>query len=399
MSLGARILSYVRSSLDDDSLTSAGFAFVLSRVIVILIFVFGTSMTFREPITEFGARIQVIDASVSHGMGENLRRGIAVADSLWQIDIARYGYERIPFDNTVEHNWAFFPLSPLLIRAAAKLTGEFVLTGAALSTLLFFPALFFLYKTAIAFGLDPNASGRATFYTAIFPTSYFFSLPVSESLFLLLTVTAVLAAKRDRWWLACALGGLASATRFFGILLLPVLFILYLQEQEKRASVRLLALLLVPMGLLAYMWHLRNITGNALAFSAVQAAWKHRPAFFTEPLLAYLLNPANLNIGWNFIFLNFLAAVLALVAGVIMIKQRRWALAFYTLASILIPLSYPSSPLQSVTRYVMVVFPVFMVLAEKSSSGRTDQTIRAVFIALLSLMTLFYSIHFSPALS
>jgi Mannosyltransferase (PIG-V) len=392
-------LNSLRKILSSESVGSAAFAFTVSRAIVLVVFIFGTSIKLKEPIVDFGTRVQDIDVSISTNLKENLQRGISAADSLWHIGIARDGYERIPFDARGEHNWAFFPLFPVLLRGVGKLTGEFALTGAILSSVLFFFALYFLNQTALEFGQDSAAADRTTFYIATFPTSYFFSFPVGESLFLLITVTTILAAKRDRWWLAGVLGGFASGTRFLGVLLVPVLLILYYQRYGLKIKVRLLAIPLVLAGLLAYMWHLHNITGNPLAFSHVQAAWNRHSALFYEPLLAYLSNAGEVSFGWNFILLNFLAALLALGAGLVLLKQRQWALALYTLASILIPLSYPASPLQSTTRYVMSVFPVFMVLGSTLKSSRSDQAIRALFIALLSLMTFLYSIHFSPAMS
>ena len=52
-----------------------------------------------------------------------------------------------------------------------------LVTGMVLSHLFFFFALILLHKTALAFELDKDAANRAILYLAIFPVSYFFSLP------------------------------------------------------------------------------------------------------------------------------------------------------------------------------------------------------------------------------
>jgi hypothetical protein len=112
----------------------------------------------------------------------------------------------------------------------------------------------------------------------------------------------------------------------------------------------------------------------------------------------YLTDPQQLVWKWDFRLLNFAAAVTALAAGLILIRRREWAFGAYALISILIPLSYQTS-LQSMARYVMAIFPVFIVLATFGSSRRVDQVIRVVFIALLSLMSAMLAMRVTFALS
>jgi hypothetical protein len=54
--------------------------------------------------------------------------------------------------------------------------------------------------------------------------------------------------------------------------------------------------------------------------------------------------------------------------------------------------------LQGVDRYVMLIFPVFLVLSVAGRRPRLDQTIRAVFIALLALMAALFAARFSIAM-
>ena len=69
-----------------------------------------------------------------------------------------------------------------------------------------------------------------------------------------------------------------------------------------------------------------------------------------------------------------------------MLKRKEWALGLFVLVSIVVPMS--TQPLlQSFARYVMVIFPVFIVLATCGRFPRVDQAIRALSIGLLCLMT------------
>jgi hypothetical protein len=287
----------------------------------------------------------------------------------------------------------------LLLHLAARLTGEYALTGSLLSNLFFLGALIILHKTVRAFGYDEGCADRTIFYLAAFPTSYFFSLPVTESLFLFLSVFCFFQAKRGSWWLAGICGALAAATKLVGIFLLPALLVLYWQthRREKFRLRELTGLLLIPLGLASFMLYLKLITGNALAFVEVQAAWGHTAGLFLRPLFDYLINPLEVSVRWDFRLLNFAAAVLALCCGGILLKRRQWALGLYALLCIIAPLS--AMHLQSTARYVLAAFPIFIILATAGERSRTDQIIRTLFVALLALMTTLFAVHFSTAMS
>jgi hypothetical protein len=318
-------------------------------------------------------------------------------DGGWYISVAQNGYEQVSFDNERVHNWAFFPLYPLAIRLAAGLTGEYPLTAIALSNIFLFLALFVLHKTVLVFGYDLEIAGRAVFYTALFPASYFFSLPWTTSLFLLTVTAAFWAAKREQYWWAGFFAALASATHYSGIFVFPSLLILYWQSMRPlKFRLSALGLLLAPAGLVTFMAYLYHLTGNAFAFADAQSAWRVRWGLFLRPLYAFLISPFALAEGWNFRLLNFAAAVTALVCGIILLKRREPALAFFTLVSVIIPLS--TLTLEAHARYVMVLFPVFIILAILGRNPLVDQVIRAIFICLLSLLCAFFGFFFGPAL-
>ena len=390
----------VRRAASDRSVRAALFAFTLSRVIVLVIFVLiGLLKTAPDAFPgHFDAYISLEKAPVARV----LRHEVLTADVNWYLGIAEQGYEQIPFNADVPRNWAFFPLFPMLVRAASYVTGEFVITGMALSHICFFLALFLLHRVSLLFGLSAADADRSLFYLAVFPTSYFFSLPLPESLFLMLTVASFYFAKSERWWLAGLCGAFASATRTTGVLLLPALAVLYWEMYRPFVSLRalrkdVLALLVIPAGLVSFMIYLYVITGNALAFKGAQAAWGRKLGFFFTPLLDYLSNPAEIAAHWDFRLLNFLAIVIALAGGAALLKRRQFALATYTLLVMLVALS--SALLQSQARYAMVVFPVYLALALVGRRPTLDQTIRAVFLVLFALLSALFAAHFTLALS
>jgi hypothetical protein len=391
----------------DSSVRRAFFVFTLTRILVLAIVLIGGQINRVFTGDEQSSRdafVSLEKLPVSH----LLNKILSAADMNWYAGIAHNGYEKIPFTAGSPHNWAFFPVFPLLWRAAAQLTGEYPISGIVLSHLCFFLGLIYVHKTWLAFGYSKPVADRGLFYLAVFPTAYFFSLPMTESLFLFLTASCFFCAKRGRWWTAGILGALASGTRVTGIFLLPALAVIYWQayggdwrrKETWRGAVwrkEVVGLLLVPAGLGSFMIYLHRITGNPLAFKDILVAWNRSAGFFLVTLYSYLSDPWLIIAPWDFRLVNFAAPVLALGCGAWLMKQRQWALGLYTLICVMAALS--SLVLQSQARYAMVLFPMYLVLAQAGERPHVDETIRAGSIALLCLMTGLLSAHFSMALS
>lgn len=390
-----------RAPLADRSVRAALLAFTISRTTVLVIFVL-VGLARIAPDPNFPGYTDVYISVRSLPLSRILHQEVLTADVNWYLGIAEHGYEQRPFNNDVPRNWAFFPLFPMLLHLASCVTGEFVLTGIALSHICFLLALFLLHRVSLLFGLSTDDADRCVFYLAVFPTSYFFSLPLPESLFLMLTVGSFYFAKIGRWWFAGLCGALASATRPTGVLLLLALGVVYWEMYRPFGNVRALrknglGLLLVPTGLLGFMIYLHWLTGNAFAFKGAMAAWGRQAGFFFWPLLNYMHHPAEIAAHWDFRLLNFLAVVTVLACGAALLKRRQFALAAYTLLCVLVALS--SALLQSQARYAMVVFPIYMVLGMVGRRGNIDQSIRAIFLVLFSLLTALFAAHFTLALS
>ena len=115
------------------------------------------------------------------------------------------------------------------------------------------------------------------------------------------------------------------------------------------------------------------------------------------PFQEYFHDPGAVAAPWNFIALYVLAAIAALAAGVILALQRRFALAFYTLGGVLLPLSTLS--LGAMARFVVVLFPLFIVLAWLGRHPVVDQTIRVGFVALLAVLAGLFGAHIDFALA
>ena len=342
------------------------------------------------------AYILLKDAQISR----QLRKTMSQADANHYMGIAQEGYDRSPFDlnNPRSHSFAFFPLLPMLVWVIRQITHDPMLWSAALCNLFLFFALVLLYRLTLAFGYGDSVARRTIFYLAAFPVSYFFSMPFTESLFVFLTVASFYAAKRERWWLAGVAGMFASATRLTGIMLLPSLLVLSWQIYRSVQVRKVASLLLIPIGLLSYMFFCWRWSGDPLAFVHASQAWGRRPsAFFLSALFNYLIRPYEIVAGWHFNLLNACCALLCFFCIYVLARKREWALALYTFLAVLLPLS--SGILQSLERYTMGFFPVFIGLAIAVRSAHVDQAIRFTFIFLLGIMTFLFTIGIAAALS
>ena len=235
---------------------------VLSRALVFFFLVIGSQIAFLGKEYDNAIWRTEIDLSLERVRPE-LTRMVMVGDAWFYERIARDGYERPGGDGKPKNTWAFFPLFPLLVR-----TPDFALGAMVLSNLAFAAGLLLVAATGLRFGATEDEVERAVFFLAFFPTSYFFSLPMTEALFLCLSAASFYFAGRGQWWAAGVAGTLAASTRFVGVLLLPALLFLPVKNAREKAW-----LLLIPAGTGAFMLYLQRLTGDPLAFVHAQTLW------------------------------------------------------------------------------------------------------------------------------
>jgi hypothetical protein len=287
---------------------------------------------------------------------------------------------------------AFFPLYPLLIRTCTELFGG-PISQAALSTwgvlisLLALPfALYFVYRIAED-GWGTRVAQGTVLTLAFFPTSFFLNAVYTESLFLALSAGSLWAVRvRKDLLLACALAALATATRNVGVFLVVPLAYEWLKGGAGRYGLwrGAACLALASSGLLWYAAYLWLRFGDPFLFYAQQGRWDREA---TDPLttLRNIYTKASEGIGllfdpglWgdsslrgladrlaaahNAYDLLFLVLALALLgAGLRVLPLELSAYAFL----LIVPAAFfgtPQFPLMGLPRYVLVAFPIFIVL-------------------------------------
>jgi hypothetical protein len=328
-------------------------------------------------------------------------------DSRWYLDIADNGYS---YDPNAQSNVVFFPLYPLTVRAVNTLVNDTPVAALLVSHVSLLAALIVLYQLALdVFGGDDGAATRAVYYTAAFPTAFFFSAVYTESLFLLVSVTSVWAARRRWWWLAAVMAALAGATRVVGSLLWGVMVLewlhsvgWYVTQAHTRTAWRNLwdglrrewwvplVSLLSLAGLGGYMLYLWRTFDDPLLFSHAQVSFGRQfmtpVAVLRNDFAAWLAGDIPSGYIPHMVLIEPTAWLIAVALVIPVWRRFGETFALYTLLSLLIPMTSSS---QSMTRYLLVLFPLMFLFA---AWGEDDLLDRAFSVGFAVLMGTFSAI-------
>lgn len=302
-------------------------------------------------------------------------------DALWYLRIAAHGYS--PNDGSA----AFFPGYPLLVRDVGWLAGGRLLLAAYLvSSAALVIALVTVYRLT-EYEFDTDLARRTVLLLCVFPTSFFFFAPYSESLFLALSAGALLSARRANWPVATVLAAGATATRSIGVMVGAAIAVESARQAlaarrttaaapgERRwlagAVLRTFAVAAGSLGgIAAYLgWWWATAGSPRLPFEA-EGGWQRHLQW---PWVT-LWHGAREGLRWIGIYAGGYQLIDLLIVAVVL-AAAGWAtvrtpLMFrvYTIGSIAAPLClvFAGRPFMSMPRFALVVVPLFWALAALS---------------------------------
>ncbi len=269
---------------------------------------------------------------------------------------------------------AFFPIYPMIISIFSRpnisdLLSSLInstLVGIVISNSSFLLALILLWEL-VKIDFSSKIAFTTIFLIIIFPTSFYFGAVYNESLFLLLSVLSFYFARKGNWLAAGLFGMISSATRIFGLLLLPALLI---EVWQQRVSLyKSFWIFLIPLGLGFYMLYQYFSVGDALAFYHLQklVGEQHQSGFTTLPQVYYryikmILTVDMQNPIFQTIVLEFGVGILFFLLPIYgFFKKIRISYLVYAMLGFLTPTIQGS--FSSVPRYVIVFFPSFLAAA------------------------------------
>ncbi len=297
---------------------------------------------------------------------------------------------------------AFFPLFPLLERGVAFLTHDPFIAGLIISNLAGLGMLVVLYRL-VQEDFNPEWAFRTVLYFSVFPTAFFFAAAYNESLFLLLTLLSFYHMRRGNWWLAGLFGLLASLTRSAGLVLfLPYCYEYLRQHQFSLKNIRFdsLSSLGIPAGLAIFALYCYYKFHDPLSFSHAQVVWQHHLHAPWRGLINSFMVILNRHV------LSFdsihnvidLSACLFILALLVLCFVGPWkfprAYRVYGLYAVLIYIFFllfitnGSAPLASYSRYMLEIFPAFIVLAALGKKQWFNLYYLVLSVSLLSFMLL-----------
>jgi hypothetical protein len=357
-------------ALEDVARPSAGArAMVMTVAAVPLLFVIG------------GLAIRYAAfASVSEETGfAAYARALCRWDCAWYVGISEQGYERFPIPNHSNvGRWGFFPLYPMLV-AAIRFVFPYptILIATVTSIACSYAACL------VAWPLLENNMRAYVLYCAFLlsgPFSFHFTTFLTEPLFVLLTSCVFLALKRSSYLAVGISSALLSATRLIGVFVVFATVIqMFRQHRQQRGSTLsfprwvlgrpdlLVAILISPAGLFAYILFLYVTVGDGFAFLHVQRAFGRvagNPLVFLWDGLSAVPTTGWLPTAPQW---SALAAVIGLALSAVLVVRRQYGAALFCALGIILPLI---TNLASMVRYVVGLAPLTMLLAALLSASR-----------------------------
>jgi Gpi18-like mannosyltransferase len=306
-------------------------------------------------------------------------------DSLNYQKLAQFGYSAT---GEMQPLLVFYPLYPWLVRAVAFVTRDPLAAAFVISTVASLVTAIVLLRL-IELDYSKELAQRAVWFLFIFPTSYFLHIGYTESLFLMLALSSIYSARRERWLLAGVFGAFTCLTRANGLVLLPVLAMEAAHQYwtTRRWRWQWLWIAVAGLGFGGYLLLNRQITGNAFAFTGLMKQ------FFFKSLSSPLTGIDNVlgalsrapgeaeMIGVQ----ELIFITLGLVCTVLSWIKLRPSYSVWMTGNWLLFVSV--SFVLSVPRYTLTMFPIFILFAMLAE--------RRVWLAAISVWSILYLSFFS----
>jgi hypothetical protein len=326
---------------------------------------------------------------------------LAPHDTYHYLYIAQYGYDGNSSDD--QYNFiVFFPLYPALIHLITFDYSYVNLSALIVSNVSSAIALFYLFKLT-KLDYDDGVAQKAVLFLSIFPTAYFLSIPYTEGLFFVLVIASLYYGRLGKWPLAGSLAFFAALTRLGGLLMLPVLLVEYLHQKgwkpRKIVNLNLLWIFFALAGFLVYLGINYQVTGDAFKFVEIE-----RVHWFStlDPILG-LTRAYGYAVSWDFpnnLLLGIapigfaVFGLVMVITGVVMGFKHRFRPSYilYMLLSWMLAVAY--SFWISPPRYVMAMFPMFILLGLLTRKKIVNIAIAVFFGVLLCYFTALWSLGY-----
>jgi len=311
-------------------------------------------------------------------------------DTGWYLNIATQGYSATVSQaaSTLGNaNYAFFPLYPLMMRFLGYIIGSPFIAGILISNIALIIACIYLYKL-MRLKSSKETSLRTIKYLFLFPVAFIFSGVLTESLFLMLLVMCFYYARTNKWALVGIFGFFLSLTRIIGIFAVIPLAYEYLKNINfnfKKIRPAVLYFFLFPLGLSLFLFLNYSLTGDPFAFIKIQSSWFRTFVGPQNAIINALFYQGQYAIEAKF---EVWFALVALFILIFFYKKLRISYIILALYSILIPIS---SWVTSMPRYILTIFPFFIIFALLGKNRKMDIALTIGLTILQGFLMIFWA--------
>ena len=324
-------------------------------------------------------------------------------DAPHYLRLAQYGYAH-PYHDGRFIFIVFFPLYPYMIRLVNVFVGSYLAAAYVVSFATYLAALCYIYKL-VRLDFSESTAWWAVVLISIFPHSFFFGAPHTESLFILTTTMTLYYIRTHKWLFAGIAGAFAAATRLVGVMLIVAAAVEFIMTYELLGKMRKgkwreffdlvikkgLFILLMLIGLIIYLamnWH---VTGDPFRFMHYQSThWFNEFQYFgitmrdqfhrILPFMDDIWGPTMLYVALPNI-LAFAFTVWMLVYGAL--KRHNACYIVYALGYAFI--SFSPTWLLSGGRYAAALVPCFIFIADYVNRKMHRRIIVPIIFILLLL--------------
>ncbi len=307
-------------------------------------------------------------------------------------------------ENGIFTTLVFFPLYPAFIFIFKLLFNE-VIAGLLISNISFSIASIFIYKL-VAMDYDKKTAKITLLILNIFPFSFFFSSIMSESVFLLFSSLTLYYIRKHKWLLVGIFGLLTTLSRSIGVFIFIPAFVELIEEYQlikkiknyryviKTLYTKFTPLLLIPLGIVIYLYINYHVTGDWFYFLKIQSSiwaqsYKSFPLFFDTCF--NMIKYFDYNVILTIAIPQIIVVLCAYIILGLSVKKHITMYSVWLLINIIFNTSI-SWPL-SVCRYFCCAIPLFIFLADYLKK-RNELLIVYVLISLL-LLGIFFTAYLS----
>lgn len=287
----------------------------------------------------------------------------------------------------------FFPLYPLLTRAAGYLVGNVLMGGTLLSVFSGAGAAVLVY--ILAAQVLRGEAGLAVLFFLLNPLSLFLCCVYTEGLFLFLTLAAYLLRRFGHPWLYALVGGLASLTRMPGVLLSGIEMIALMEDgfsgrlTPGRLMAGILRMGLVFSGLFLYWGINARVTGDPFMYLRYQRENWYQEAgnvwYSAGNTMTYFLNTVGEETHWWTWGIQALCMVLA---GLCLLAGRKLPFDLMAYSFVYTLVIFSPTWLLSGPRYLFGMFT--LPLLQVQLTEHFPQWTRYAFLACSGALLLLY---------